>query len=158
MDMENSYLQENRKERERLEQLVGRITDRELSLQLYKEGWTVAVALAHLAFWDQRRLLLIRKWQIEGYTPLGFEDDFTNLINDTLLPFLRALDTRQAAKMAVSTARELDHELEDLSASLRDSLLNSGDRHALNRGIHRKMHLDEIDRLLGYQSFPMKTY
>ena len=146
--MDNAYIQENRKQKERLSRLVNEISDRELSLKLYSEGWTVAVALAHLAFWDQRRLLLVRKWEKEGYNPAAYNDDTTNLINDILLPFFLALDPRKAARMAVLIAEELDRELEKISPDLKEALLKSGDRHALNRGVHRKMHLDEIDKLL----------
>jgi hypothetical protein len=45
---------ENTKERERLVRLVNTVTDEQLTLTLYKEGWTVAVALAHLAYWDEK--------------------------------------------------------------------------------------------------------
>jgi len=60
--MDRPFLAENAQERERLRSLVGRLTDEELSLPL-GNGWTVAVALAHLAFWDQRSLSLMRKWK-----------------------------------------------------------------------------------------------
>jgi hypothetical protein len=50
--MDRPFVVENTQERERLRTLVTRITDEELSLPL-GEGWTIAVALAHLAFWDQ---------------------------------------------------------------------------------------------------------
>jgi hypothetical protein len=143
--MESAYIQENRRERERLEQLVKRLTDRQLTTLLYDEGWTVAAALTHLAFWDQRRLILLRKWQKEGYTPQSYDEATTNLLNDTLLPFFLALEPRQSARMAVSIASELDQALENLTPALKEALQNSGDRHALNRGVHRKMHLDEIE-------------
>jgi hypothetical protein len=146
--VDTTYSVENQRERKRLEQMVRQMTDSELTRQLYTEGWTVAVALAHLAFWDQRRLVLLRKWQKEGYKNPDFDDDTTNLINDTLLPFFLALEPRQAANMAVRIAEELDQALEKISPVLRDTLQNSGDQHALNRGIHRKMHLDEIVNLL----------
>jgi hypothetical protein len=53
--MERPFVAENAKERERLRSLVERLTDKELSLPL-GNGWTIAVALAHLSFWDQRIL------------------------------------------------------------------------------------------------------
>lgn len=53
--MGRQYVIENTRERKRLRALVSRITDEELSLPYYKEGWTVAAGLAHLAFWDERR-------------------------------------------------------------------------------------------------------
>jgi len=143
--MERQYIIDNTKSSERLHKLVDEITDEELKLIIYKEGWTIAVALAHLAFWDKRRLVLIRKWKQKGVTPSPFEED---IINDALLPFLLAIPPRKAANLSIFTAEELDHELEELSPDLITAIKALGDRHALNRSIHRKMHLDEIEALL----------
>jgi hypothetical protein len=82
---DKSFIVENTRERERLYALVNRITDEELTCTLYEEGWTVAVALAHLAFWDTRRIILLKKWKIEGVSPSPSDDD---VLNDTLLLFL----------------------------------------------------------------------
>jgi hypothetical protein len=147
--MERPFVMENTRERERLRKLVNSMTDEDLNLIIYKEGWTIAVALAHLAFWDERRLSLVRKWKQKGVTPQPqVDEDFTDTINDALLPLCLAIPPRAAANLAVSAAEELDHELERLSASLITAIEKLGDRHALNRAIHRKMHLDEIENLL----------
>ncbi len=53
--MDRPFVAENTKERERLISLVGRLTGEALSLTL-KNDWTIAVALAHLSFWDRRSL------------------------------------------------------------------------------------------------------
>jgi hypothetical protein len=143
--MERQYVIKNARERERLRKLVNEMTDKELTLIIYKEGWTIAVALAHLAFWDERRRLLIRKWKQKGVTPSPFEED---IINNALLPFLLAIPPRKAANLAIITAEALDHELEELSPDMITAIKSLGDRHALNRSIHRKMHLDEIEALL----------
>jgi hypothetical protein len=143
--MDRPFIVENARERERLRALVGRITDEELGLLLYDEGWTIAVALAHLAFWDQRRLVLVRKWKQQGVTPSPIDDDITN---DALLPFLLALHPRVAANLSISSAEALDHELEGASPDLVTAIESLGDRHALDRSIHRRMHLDDIESLL----------
>ena len=143
--MDRQFVIENSKERERLRKLVSGITEKELTLLLYKEGWTVAAALAHLAFWDQRRIILVRKWKEKGFTPSPMDED---TMNDALVPFFLALPPKKAADLAVSIAEELDSELEESSAEFIATMENSGDRHALNRAIHRKMHLDDIEALL----------
>jgi hypothetical protein len=142
--MERQYIIENDRERNRLRSLVGRLTDEQLGMGLYK-GWTVAVALAHLAFWDERRLVLVRKWKREGVKPSPIDE---NVINDTLVPILSAIPMRKAAELAVRAAEALDRELEEAPPELVASMEATGDRHALNRAIHRKMHLDEIEKLL----------
>jgi len=144
--MERRYVIKNTKERERLRKLVAEITDAELKLVIYKEGWTIAATLGHLAFWDERRLTLVRKWKQKGVFPESSMDG--DIINDALLPLCLAIPPRKAANLAVSTAETLDHELEKLSPEMITAIEKLGDRHALNRAIHRKMHLDEIDALL----------
>ena len=146
--MERAYIEENARERERLKKLVDRITDKELKLVIYKEGWTVAVMLGHLAFWDGRRLALIRYWRQKGVAPSNIEGVDMHTVNDALVPFFLALPPRKLAALAVSAAEAVDKELENLPAEMLPAIEALGDRNALNRGIHRKMHLDEIEALL----------
>ena len=47
------FANENREQRERLTKLANAMTDEQLLLPLYEEGWTIATALGHLAFWDE---------------------------------------------------------------------------------------------------------
>jgi hypothetical protein len=143
--MDRSYIAENNRERERLRHLADSLTDEELALVVYQEGWTIAAALAHLAFWDQRRLILVRKWKQKGVSPSPMDED---TVNDALVPFFLEIPPRKAANLAISTARELDHELEESSPDFIAEMESTGDRHALNRAIHRKMHLDDIESLL----------
>ena len=140
-----TYILENNRERERLRRLVNGITDTELTLVIYQEGWTIASMLAHLAFWDKYRLELMKKWQRQGVSPTVIDDD---LLNDTLLPFFLELPPRKAADMALAMAEKIDSELEHLSPDMTNAIMSLGERHALNRSIHRKMHLDEIETLL----------
>jgi hypothetical protein len=143
--MKRQYVIDNARELERMRAMVQGMNDEDLNLMLYKEGWTVAVALAHLAFWDQRRLILVRKWKQNGVTPSPMDE---NTVNDTLLPFLLEISPRCAADLAISIAGELDRELGSASPEFVNLMEQTGDRHALNRAIHRKMHLDDIETLL----------
>ena len=49
--MDNDFIQENAKERERLFKLTAGLKDSDLARPVGKE-WTVATKLLHLAFWD----------------------------------------------------------------------------------------------------------
>jgi hypothetical protein len=142
--MEKTFIKENAKELERLRRIVNNLSDEELDLHLFGD-WTVSVALAHLAFWDQRCLVLIRKWQKNGISPSPVQVDD---LNDTLVPFFLALPPRVSAKMAVSCAETIDRELEKLPDVFIIELEALKDVHRLNRHIHRKMHLDEIQAAL----------
>ena len=48
--MDRSFVAQNAQERKRLRLLVERLTDEELSLPM-EDGWTIATALGHLAYW-----------------------------------------------------------------------------------------------------------
>src|SRR5271157_1644229 len=116
--MERTYITENKRERERLRKLVNGMTDEELTLILYKEGWTIAVALAHLAFWDQRRLVTLRKWEKQGVSPTSIDDNLGDIINDSLVPFFLEIPPRKTADMAISTAEKIDRAMEKLSPEM----------------------------------------
>jgi Mycothiol maleylpyruvate isomerase N-terminal domain len=147
-EMEQTYIDANKKERERLRKLVKGMTDEELKLVIYQEGWTVAAALAHLAFGDRRRLVLMQKWEKQGVSPSPMDDNLVDIINDSLLPFFLELPPRAAANMAIISAEKIDGKIEKLKLESIDAITSLGDRHALNRSLHRKMHLDEIEILL----------
>ena len=147
--MERPFIAENTKERERLISLVERLTDEELSLPL-GDDWTVAVALAHLAFWDQRSLFLLRKWKKTGVAePSPIDIDVTN---DSLLSTWLTLPPRAAANLAVTSAEEIDRELEASPAELIAKIEILGEKYRLYRSIHRKLHVDQIVNLIGSRS------
>jgi hypothetical protein len=143
--MERNFVAENAKERERLGALVGRLTDEELSLPL-GTAWTIAVALAHLAFWDQRALFLLRKWKKTGIIEASPID--VDITNDSLLSIWRAIPPRAAARLAISSAEEIDRELEEASSELITKIESLGETFWLYRSIHRKLHVDQIVEML----------
>ncbi len=149
--MKSQYIKKNDASRERLTKLIREISDEELKLVIYKEGWTVAAALGHLAFWDQRRALNLNEWRLKGITPSGINELDTNIINDTLVPFLLALAPRKAAGLAIAAAEKVDKVIEGLPDDLVKKIEGLGDKYALDRELHRTMHLDEIDALLKKQ-------
>ena len=142
--MERDFVAENARERERLKSLVSRLTDAQLSRPL-DPTWTIAVAFAHLAFWDQRCLSLIRKWKSSGVSPSPIDIDVTN---DCLLPLWKALAPRAAANLAVLSAEAVDRALEEASSDLISAIMSLGERFRLYRSEHRKQHLDEIEQAL----------
>jgi len=142
--MDRPFVMENTHERERLISLVASLTDEELSLPL-GNGWTIASALAHLAFWDQRSLFLMRKWKKRGVELSPIDIDLTN---DSLLSLWLALPPRAAAELAVASAEAIDRELEAATPEMIAAIESLGEKFRLYRSIHRKLHLDEIEELL----------
>ena len=143
--MDRPYVKENTNERERLKSLVERLSDEELSLPM-GDDWTISIALAHLSFWDQRALILVRKWKKTGVVELSPID--IDVTNDSLLSTWRALPPRVAANLAVSSAEEIDRELAKASSDLIAAIERLGEKFRLYRSIHRKMHIDEIEKTL----------
>lgn len=142
--MDRPFITENTRQRERLRALVGRLGDEELRLDL-GGGWTVAAALAHLAFWDQLSLVRIRRWRQHGVSPSSLDLD---VINDALLPLLLLVPPRRAAELAVAAAEAIDRELGQLSPEMITAIETLGDKRRLFRSIHRAMHLDQIEEAL----------
>ena len=65
MATDRSYVAENQAQLARLRALVDSLTDAELA-QPMPAGWTVAGVLAHLAYWDQRIVVLMDRWGADG--------------------------------------------------------------------------------------------
>lgn len=143
--MPKEFVQENAAQRARLHALVAAITEKQLQTCL-PNGWPVYCVLAHLAFWDQRSTLLLRKWAKEGVQPSPIDP---HVVNDALLPFFEAIPARVAADLAITAAEVVDAELENASEEFLASVSALGDRFRLYRAKHRKHHLDKIQEAIG---------
>ncbi len=143
--MDRAFVQENARERERLKKMVKSLTDDELKLVIYKEGWTFAVVLAHVAFWDNYGLAKLRRWQQSGVATSRSDSD---AVNDALQAIALVMPPRTAAELAVSSAEAVDREILALSPDFIKAVEALNEPYRLNRGFHRKMHLDEIEAFL----------
>ena len=148
--MAQSYVTENNEQRARLRALVERLSDADLGRPL-DAGWTVGAVLAHLAFWDQRTLVLIERWENEGprTPPRGIDEKDVDWINDSAKALCLALPARAAARLAVATAEAVDRRVEALSSQLVAANTAAGKPLNLFRAEHRREHLDEIEHALG---------
>jgi hypothetical protein len=108
-------------------------------------GWTVAGALAHLAFWDRQRLCLMRRWA-GGVAASGAYDG--DLFNEALQPLLEMIPPERAAAAAVQAADEVDALLLTVSDAVVEEALARPDAPNLDRGSHRCYHLDQVERAL----------
>lgn len=143
----------NRTQTERLRRLVERLTPAMLAVKLPR-GWSVAVALGHVAFWDRQRLCLMRRWAA-GEACSGAYDG--ELFNEVLLPFLELLPSERIGAVALRTAEEVDAFLLAVPDEVVAAALARPDRPNLDRGSHREYHLDRIDQALmeaGYGEGP----
>ena len=141
------HSEQNAKSRRRLAELTCRLSADDLARST-DYGWTVAALLAHLAFWDQRVLVILKRWREEGFDPSPID---AMAVNDSLRVICHALEPRTAIDLCLTSAEAVDAALEALTPELTRQM----EEHAatqtqfrMNRALHRDGHLDDIEKLL----------
>jgi len=143
MSQDRSFVERNRASTDRMRALASRLSDAELARPV-GEHWTVAIALAHLAFWDRRVLYVLDQTERDGTLKVPEIDIF---VNDLSLPLWAAIPPREAAQIAIATAEELDRRLESYPPELLKQVYGVTERWVV-RALHRNEHLDEVDAAL----------
>src|SRR5262249_1493225 len=143
------YIALNDAARSRLRALVTRLSDADLARAM-PAGWTVAAVLAHVAFWDQRILVLLERWeQTPSAVPREINEADVGWVNDAAKPHFLAMPPGRAAELALAIAEAVDAKV----AALPDDLLArneaAGSPLLMTRATHRREHLDEIEHALG---------
>ncbi len=149
MTMDRGYVKENDAARERLKTLVRRASDAGL-IEPMPAGWTPASVLGHLAFWDQRIVVVVEQWQRAGAAaaPAAVDRGVVDWINDAAKPMLLALPPRSAAEIAVAAAEAADRAVASLPDAFLAANQAAGGPVILLRALHRRQHLDEIEQVL----------
>jgi len=70
MTLDPSYIEQNRASTERIRALAARLTDDEMQTKV-GEHWTVAITLAHLAWWDRRVMYVLDMTERDGKLFVG---------------------------------------------------------------------------------------
>ena len=141
--MDRSFVEKNRASNQRLRLLVGHLTEEQLGRKMGAD-WTVAIALAHLAFWDRRVQLVLDGTERDGKL---FAVEINVIVNDVLLPIWAAIPVREAARLAIETAQAVDKRLETFPPAPLEQV-NAHNPRWVQRSLHRNEHLDEMDRAL----------
>jgi len=149
MAADQSYMADNTSERERLRALVARMSDGDFNRSM-GAGWTVAAVLAHMAFWDQRVLVLLDRWERTGVEP-SHEPVDGDWINDATRALCLAMPPHAAARLAVDSADAVDQKVEGLTPAMRAALEADESPINLRRATHRREHLDEIERMIHFK-------
>ena len=143
MPLDPSYNDLNRASTERIKKLAASLTDEEMQTRV-GEHWTVAIALAHLAWWDRRVMYVLDRSAQDGKLFIPEIDIF---VNDLSLPLWAAIPPREAARISIETSADLDARLEIYSPNLLEEIYNYNKRWVV-RALHRNEHLDEVDAAL----------
>ncbi len=100
MTDDRPYIQVNDRERERLRAFIDRLDDDALAAPA-NEYWTVAGVLGHLAYWDNRVLVLADKIDRgEPWVPSDAEPE-GDWLTDSTRPIIHAIAPRAAAELAL---------------------------------------------------------
>jgi hypothetical protein len=137
-------INDNTASRRRLEELANRLTDEDLALTT-DYGWTAAALFAHMAWWDQRVMVLLRRWKEGGVDEAPVD---SHMINEALKPLCHALDPRKAVALCLASAEETDAEVASTSGELIAEIEASPNFFRLNRSLHRNGHIDDIESML----------
>src|SRR5512141_1480225 len=108
------FVQESTDSRRRLEALVRGLSDQDLARST-EYGWTIAALLAHLAFWDQRMVVILKRWKESGFDPSPID---SAAVNDALKVLCHALDPRTTIELCLTSAETIDAELAALTPDL----------------------------------------
>jgi hypothetical protein len=147
MSVDRSYISENKTQLARIQALLAGRSDAELARPM-AAGWTVAGVLGHLAFWDQRALILLEHWEKKGAAPPANNEEDVDWINDAAKPMFLAVPPRRAAELWLSVAQAVDAKAASFSDDLVARNAAAGTPVSLNRGAHRLDHLPDLERAL----------
>jgi hypothetical protein len=149
MPVSAAFAESNRSQTERLRRLVRRLDAPMLAVRL-PNGWTVAGALAHVAFWDRHRLCLMRQWAAGDFCSGAYDGD---LFNATAQPLLEMIPPERVAAAVIEAAEEVDALLLEVSDEVVEAALARPDAPNLDRGSHREGHLDAVERALAQAGY-----
>jgi DinB superfamily len=134
--------------RARLAELAERLGADELGREI-DDTWTVGALLGHLAFWDR---LVEARWKLAqeqgSVTPIGLDEELTDLINASGIPAWRIVDPRRLAALVVTAAQDVDALIAALPAASVEGVLAEGRPRLLDRSLHRAEHLATIEAAL----------
>jgi hypothetical protein len=143
MTLDQSFIERNRTSTNRIRALVADLTDEELQHPV-GEHWTVAITLAHLAWWDRRVMYVLDMSEREGKL---FIPEIDISVDDLSLPVWAVIPPREAARIAIETAEALDKRLEGFPPALLEEIYAYSKRWVV-RALHRSEHLDAVDAAL----------
>ncbi|MFN8639175.1 MAG: hypothetical protein U0360_06890 [Dehalococcoidia bacterium] len=134
----------------RLAELVARLNPETLELSL-GGGWTVYMALGHLAFWDGRQRAVLEHYVDTGRL-LGSEapephnpDDLTN---EALEPLLALADREGVCDLVVEAAQAVDELVASLDEDRLGQVLAGEHAYVVRRWRHREEHIEQVEAAL----------
>lgn len=145
MTAPDTDLERNARATARLRALVAALPPEALATPL--GGWTVQVALGHLAFWEARQRAALERHlagaALGDGAPPALEDSDA-VVNDAVDALARRLDAAAAGALAVEAAEAMDALLERAPRDVVAGLAAGPQASIVRRWRHREEHLDQI--------------
>jgi hypothetical protein len=145
--MGNEYTAANAAWRDNIFALTERLSDEDIARVAGGPSWTVGVALCHLAFWDHRASVLLKKWKAGGIADSPNDID---VVNDSMLPFLKAIPPAEVRRLVREAAEGIDAEIDSLAPDFLARVESDGRPVRLDRSKHREHHAAQIEKAMGW--------
>jgi hypothetical protein len=143
--MTSDHNARNRMSRERLAAVIARLGDRNVPLE---GGWTAAGILGHLAFWDGFAFARLDKHVREG-APLELgSEKLADHINAAGMAQWHDAPTAVAGRRAIAAATAIEGLVSGLPAEVLQRVKALDAPFIIDRSLHRKEHVDQIERAL----------
>jgi hypothetical protein len=141
--MDHDFIEKNEASLRELRSCVESLKDEDFDRRL-GNGWTVAEALCHLAFWDRVMLGRIERWERDGVEPAILDTRSADPINDGVHMMSGAVSGREAARMVLDSAEATDAKVASLGAETVERMAAGGFERMLLRHLHRREHLRRL--------------
>jgi hypothetical protein len=145
--MSNAFTQHNAAERKHLQAVIARLAEADYARPVGDKGWTVASALAHLAYYDKRASLLTARYRKEGVADSPSD---LHILNDALAWLFARVPGSAISRITLEAAEEIDRMIDELPADLLAAMQGKDSSVRLDRGLHRASHLGQIEKALGW--------
>ncbi len=147
MTSNQAFIERNRASRQRLHDVLDRVTEEMMGRKL-ANGWSVGATLAHIAFWDRWVVARWDQYDRDGEI-MALPDGTDDLGNSAGIVEWQMLTPAQVSELVRSSADAIDRRIAALSPAAIAHAVETGRPAMLDRSLHRDPHLDEIDELLG---------
>ncbi|MFT3893793.1 MAG: DinB family protein [Anaerolineales bacterium] len=141
--MDREFIELNRASRERMKTLADSLSDEQM-LTKVGEHWNVGIVYAHICWWDRRVMYVLDMTQKNSKL---FVPEINIFVNDLSLPLWAAVPPREAVRLAMENADELDKRLEEYPHTLLEEIFNYNKRWVV-RALHRDEHIGEAEEAL----------
>ena len=153
---DRSFVGRNEASLAALRELVGGFSAADLRCPTGDGGWTVGQILGHLAFWDR---FLAARWRAAlaggpGGQPGYLPHELADLINDALPPTWGAFSSEASDGVIADTlaaAGEVNLIIAALPGSTPIDAILAERPALLDRSIHRREHIEQIEKSIGAQ-------